>query len=70
MTVSEFKAWFSGYAENIEGVPSLEQWKRVVERVAEVSPALPNPVCPAPNIQWPTTITSPYLGTTGGTFCQ
>lgn len=36
MTPSEFKAWFEGYAEGIEDAPSVKQWARIKERVAEI----------------------------------
>lgn len=36
MTLQEFKAWFEGYTENIQGVPTLKQWKRIKARVEEV----------------------------------
>ena len=36
MTLAEFKAWFEGYAENIEGAPSAKQWKLIKARVKEI----------------------------------
>lgn len=36
MTPSEFKAWFGGFTEALEGTPSEEQWKRIKARVAEI----------------------------------
>ncbi len=36
MKLDEFKAWFDGYTESMEGPPSAKQWKRIKERVAEV----------------------------------
>ena len=36
MTTTEFKAWFEGYTEHISKVPTQKQWKRIIERVAEV----------------------------------
>jgi hypothetical protein len=44
MTFSEFRAWFAGYVENIDGVPTLEQWERIKSRLDEVSAASPAPV--------------------------
>lgn len=36
MTPSEFKCWFQGYTEALEGVPSETQWKRIKACVAEI----------------------------------
>jgi hypothetical protein len=36
MTPSEFKAWFDGFTENMDYVPTEEQWKRIKARVAEI----------------------------------
>lgn len=36
MTPSEFKAWFDGFTEAFNGVPTKAQWARVKERVAEI----------------------------------
>ena len=36
MTPSEFKAWFDGFTEAFEKVPTKAQWARVKERVAEI----------------------------------
>ena len=36
MQVSEFKAWFEGFTESIEGLPNKKQWERVKEKVALV----------------------------------
>lgn len=37
MTLSEFKAWFEGFTENIDGIPSKKQWARIRKRVNEIS---------------------------------
>lgn len=29
MHLSEFKAWFEGFTENIQGVPTEAQWNRL-----------------------------------------
>lgn len=34
MTLNEFKAWFEGFNENLDGVPNRRQWDRIVEKVA------------------------------------
>jgi hypothetical protein len=36
MTPQEFKAWFEGFSEGIEDVPTEKQWARVKERIAEI----------------------------------
>lgn len=37
MTLSEFKAWFEGFTENIDGTPSGKQWEKIQARVKEIS---------------------------------
>ena len=37
MTLSEFKAWFEGFTENMDGPPSVKQWKRIQKRVGEIT---------------------------------
>lgn len=38
MTESEFKQWFSGFVEGIEGkVPTAKQWKKIQDRVGEIT---------------------------------
>lgn len=36
MTLSEFKAWFEGYTEGIEGVPTAAQFARIKEKVKAI----------------------------------
>ncbi len=36
MTPQEFKAWFDGYTEALDGLPSKKQWDRIKSRVAEI----------------------------------
>lgn len=36
MKLSEFKAWFEGFTEDMDGAPSEKQWKRIKEQVAAV----------------------------------
>ena len=41
VTPNEFKTWFEGFAEAMEGTPNAEQWERIRERVAKIdSPAI------------------------------
>ena len=60
MTVSEFKAWFEGYTENLnsEVAPSKKQWTRIKERIAEIKEA------PVPVYQQRRTV--PYYSNIGG----
>lgn len=39
MTPQEFKAWFDGFTEGLEGTPSKKQWERIKVRVAEIDGA-------------------------------
>lgn len=39
MTLSEFKAWFEGFSEIMEGPPNEKQWDRIKARVAEINGA-------------------------------
>jgi hypothetical protein len=39
MTLSEFRAWFEGFTESQDGPPNAKAWKRIKERVAEISGA-------------------------------
>jgi hypothetical protein len=34
MTLAEFKAWFEGYTEGLEGAPTAAQFARIKEKVA------------------------------------
>lgn len=61
MTPSEFKIWFDGFTEAIDGVPTPEQWAKVKEKIAQVrevnwtTPITPHvPSIPAydPNRPW------------------
>jgi hypothetical protein len=36
MTPIEFKAWFDGFLEGIDEVPTQKQWVRIKDRVAEI----------------------------------
>lgn len=37
MTLSEFKAWFEGFTEGMDGPPGIKQWERIQARVKEIS---------------------------------
>ena len=37
MTLAEFKAWFQGFTENMDGDrPTAKQWKRIKARVKDI----------------------------------
>lgn len=36
MTLAEFKAWFEGYTEGMDGPPNEKQWARIKARVKEI----------------------------------
>lgn len=36
MTPQEFRAWFEGFTESLEGRPSAKQWERICDRVKEI----------------------------------
>lgn len=36
MTPVEFKAWFEGFTEGMEGKPTEKQWARIKKRVSEI----------------------------------
>lgn len=36
MTLAEFKAWFEGFTESMDGAPDEKQWKRIKARVKEI----------------------------------
>lgn len=42
MTLNEFKAWFEGFSEIMEGPPNDDQWKRIKARVDEIDGAPTN----------------------------
>lgn len=37
MTLSEFKAWFEGFTESMDGPPSQKAWERIQARVKEIT---------------------------------
>lgn len=41
MTLTEFKAWFDGYTEGLEGAPTAAQFSRIKEKVALIADAAP-----------------------------
>lgn len=41
MTLAEFKAWFEGFTEAIEGAPTEKQWARIKEQIEKIAPPAP-----------------------------
>lgn len=37
MTLNEFKAWFDGFSEGMDGPPGENQWERIKARVGEIT---------------------------------
>lgn len=37
MMLAEFKAWFEGYTEGLEGAPTKAQFNRIKEKVKEIN---------------------------------
>jgi len=65
VTLSEFKAWFEGFCEGIEGAPTEEQFAKIREKVADLrpEPVLPHlPLAPPPVYpNMPIYPTTPYI---------
>ncbi len=40
MTPNEFKAWFEGFSEAVDGAPTPAQWQRISEKVATLNTSL------------------------------
>lgn len=39
MNLSEFKSWFEGFTENLDGVPNPKQWARIRAKIGEIKDA-------------------------------
>jgi hypothetical protein len=56
VNLSEFKAWFEGFTESMDGPPDEKRWARIRERVAEIKDAPPSvayyPAYPCPPYWW------------------
>lgn len=48
MNLPEFKAWFEGFSEFLEGPPNEKQWARVKEHIAELTGGEPAAAPSAP----------------------
>ena len=68
MNLSEFKAWFEGFTEDMDGPPNAKQWKKIKARVSEITPdPTPMPVIVDRYIRplqpyWPGPIWASYEG--------
>jgi len=36
MTPAEFKAWFDGFTEGMDGPPSAKQWEKITKKVKQI----------------------------------
>lgn len=43
MTPSEFKAWFDGFCEGMDGPPTADQFERIKKQIASIGPEWPSP---------------------------
>lgn len=41
MNLNEFKAWFDGFGENLDGPPDKRQWARIKEKIDKIADAPP-----------------------------
>jgi hypothetical protein len=41
VNLNEFKAWFEGFGENLEGPPDKRQWARIKEKIERIADAPP-----------------------------
>lgn len=48
MNLAEFKAWFEGFTESMEGAPTRLQWERIKEQIESITPE-PTPT-PMPDL--------------------
>ena len=44
MQLSEFKAWFEGFTEGMDGPPNEKQWARIQAKIKEIDGAPVTPV--------------------------
>lgn len=68
MNLSEFKAWFEGFTENLDGAPDKKQWAKIEAKVKLIkdAPATTYPVFVDRYIpQWPYWRSGTYYGGTG-----
>lgn len=62
MTPQEFKAWFEGFTEAMEGPPTAAQWDRIQQKVKSLGPSL-LPGLGAPGLLPNTVRTTPFYST-------
>lgn len=44
MTLAEFKAWFEGFTEDMDGPPDAKQWKRIKSKIKDINGVSVSPV--------------------------
>lgn len=67
MNITEFKAWFEGFSENIDETPTPEQFEKIKAKIAELTPEHPRYPLQRdkPEIRWaphPVSISSKAAG--------
>jgi len=73
MNLSEFKAWFEGFSENLDGPPDKKQWRRIRETIEKITKdPTPWPIFIERyrRYDWSREIYGPYYSTSGGTIRQ
>jgi hypothetical protein len=65
MTLSEFKAWFEGYTEDLVGAPTEQQFARIKEKVKAIDGA-PTTYPIFVDRWWPQQPITPYWSTISG----
>lgn len=75
MTQQEFKAWFDGFAEALDGQPNAEQWEKVKQKVAAMGAPFGGvvPTVTQPNLIGAPPNAYPYQATSDATVswaCQ
>lgn len=71
MTLAEFKAWFEGFTETLEGQPNKKQWERIKERIAQIDGAFLTREVVYRDRYWPTYVnTHPWHSVYFGAVSQ
>lgn len=60
MNVTQFKSWFEGFCENIDGIVTVDQWEKVKNKIKILEESRTNPYPQIRNPNWPLDKTSPY----------
>lgn len=65
MTPAEFKAWFDGFTEGMDGPPSIKQWEKITAKVKQIDgTSVLTPIYV--DRWWPTVL--PRLDTSGAPY--